>query len=121
MTFPFTATVATAIGHYLLIEETESRTADQIHAKERELDIAQTMLRFHKGVANLWTSLFFGNTVSRTEYHAALDALSGKKEAELEAIPPYQRAQQSSEREAVLPLGDGVPRSVSGQVRAGEG
>ena len=93
MTFPFTDTVATAIGHYLLIEETESRTADQIHAKEHELDIAQTMLRFHKGVANLWTSLFFGNSVSRTEYHAALDALSGKKEAELEAIPPYRRAQ----------------------------
>ena len=87
-------TVATAIGHYLLIEETESRTADQIHAKEHELDIAQTMLRFHKGVANLWTSLFFGNSVSRMEYHAALDALSGKKEAELEAIPPYQRAQE---------------------------
>ena len=94
MTFPFTDTVATAIGHYLLIEETESRTADQIHAKERELDIAQQMLRFHKGVANLWTSLFFGNSVSRTEYHAALDALSGKKEAELEAIPPYRRAQE---------------------------
>ncbi len=94
MTFPFTDTVATAIGHYLLIEETESRTADHIHAKEHELDIAQTMLRFHKGVANLWTSLFFGNIVSRTEYHTALDALRGKKEAELEAMPPYRRAQE---------------------------
>ena len=41
MPFPFTDTVATAIGHYLLIEETESRTADQIHAKEHQLDIAQ--------------------------------------------------------------------------------
>ena len=40
MAFPFTDTVATAIGHYLLIEEMESRTADQIHAKEHELDIA---------------------------------------------------------------------------------
>ena len=38
MDFPFTDKAATAIGHYLLIEETESRTADQIHAKERELD-----------------------------------------------------------------------------------
>ena len=56
MEFPFTDKVATAIGHYLLIEETESRTADQIHQKERQLDIAQQMLRFHKGVANLWTS-----------------------------------------------------------------
>ena len=33
MEFPFTGTVATAIGHYLLIEEMESRTADQIHAE----------------------------------------------------------------------------------------
>ena len=38
----------------------ESRTADQIHAKEHQLDIAQQMLRFHKGVADLWTSVYFG-------------------------------------------------------------
>ena len=50
MAFPFTDTVARAIGHYLLIEGTESRTADQIHKKERQLDIAQQMLRLHKGV-----------------------------------------------------------------------
>ena len=90
--YDFTGTVATAIGHYLLIEETESRTADQIHQKEHQLDIAQQMLRFHKGVADLWTSIYFGNAVSRSEYHAALEALSNKKMAELEAMPPYQRA-----------------------------
>ena len=50
MEFPFTGTVATAIGHYLLIEEIESRTAEQIHAKEDKLDTVQKMLRFHKGV-----------------------------------------------------------------------
>ena len=94
MAFPFTDTVATAIGHYLLIEEMESRTADHIHAKEHQLDIAQTMLRFHKGLANLWTSLYFGNRVSRTKYHAALDALREKKMAELEAMPFYQRSQE---------------------------
>ena len=94
MEFPFTDRVATAIGHYLLIEETESRTADQIHAKEHQLDIVQQMLRFHKGVANLWTSLFFGNAVSRAEYRAALDALRDKKMTELEAMPPYCRAQE---------------------------
>ena len=94
MPFPFTDTVATAIGHYLLIEEMESRTADQIHAKEHQLDIAQMMLRFHKGVANLWTSAYFGNSVSRTEYHAALDALRDKKMAELEALSSYQSAQE---------------------------
>ncbi len=79
MAFPFTDTVATAIGHYLLIEEMESRTADQIHSKEHQLDIAQTMLRFHKGLANLWTSLYYGNSVSRTEYHTAVDALRARK------------------------------------------
>ena len=94
MEFPFTDTVATAIGHYLLIEEMESRTADQIHAKEHQLDIAQTMLRFHKGVANLWTSLYFENSVSRTEYHDALDALRDKKMAKLEAMSSYQQAQE---------------------------
>ena len=93
MTFPFTDTVATAIGHYLLIEETESRTADQIHAKEHELDIAQTMLRFHKGVANLWTSTYFGNDVSRADYHQALDALRNDTDA-LENLPCYCRAQE---------------------------
>ena len=94
MAFPFTDTVATAIGHYLLIEEMESRTADQIHAKEHQLDIAQTMLRFHKGVANLWTSLYFENKASRTEYYAALDALRAKKTTDLEAMPFYQRSQE---------------------------
>ena len=94
MAFPFTDTVATAIGHYLLIEEMESRTADHIHAKEHQLDIAQTMLRFHKGLANLWTGFFFENKVTRTEYYAALDALRAKKMAELEAMPFYQRSQE---------------------------
>ena len=94
MAFPFTDTVANAIGHYLLIEETESRTADQIHAKEHQLDIAQKMLRFHKGVADLWISFFFGNEMDRKKYHTALDALRNKKMAELEAMPVYQWAQE---------------------------
>ena len=94
MSFPFTDTVATAIGHYLLIEEMESRTADQIHAKEHQLEIVQTMLRFHKGVANLWTSVYFGNSVSSSEFHAVLDALRNKNMTDLEALPSYQLAQE---------------------------
>ena len=94
MIFDFTYAVANAIGHYLLIEEIESHTAKQIHAKELKLDTAQKMLRFHKGVANLWTSFFFENTISRAEYHTALDALRDKKMAELEAMPPYCQAQE---------------------------
>ena len=94
MTFPFTDTVATAIGHYLLIEETESRTADQIHAKEHQLDIAQQMLRLHKGVANLWTSVYFGNDVSRSDYHQALNALHSRDTDALENLLSYRRAQE---------------------------
>ncbi len=94
MTFPFTDRVATAIGQYLLIEETESRTADQIHKKEHQLDIAQQMLRFHKGVANLWTSVYFGNNVSRPTYHQALNALRSKDTDALENLLSYRRAQE---------------------------
>jgi hypothetical protein len=93
MEFPFTDRVATAIGHYLLIEETESRTADQIHAKEHQLDIAQQMLRFHKGVANLWTSVYFDNNVSRSTYQQALNALRSQNTDALENLLSYQRAQ----------------------------
>ena len=93
MEFPFTDRVATAIGHYLLIEETESRTADQIHAKEHQLDIAQQMLRLHKGVANLWTSVYFGNDVSRATYHQALNALRSRDTDALKDLLSYQRAQ----------------------------
>ncbi|MDE0299037.1 MAG: N-6 DNA methylase [Candidatus Poribacteria bacterium] len=94
MEFPFTDTVARAIGHYLLIEKTGSRNADQIHAKERELDIAQTMLRFHKGVANLWTSVYFENDVSRSDYDQALKSLRAKNTDTLENLHCYRRAQE---------------------------
>ena len=94
MEFPFTDRVATAIGHYLLIEEMESNTADQIHAMEHQLDIAQQMLRFHKGVANLWTSVYFGNNVSRATYHQALNALRSQDTDTLENLLSYQRAQK---------------------------
>ena len=94
MRFPFEDKVATAIGHYLLIEETGSRTADQIHAKERELDIAQTMLRYHKGVANLWTSVYFENNVPRSVYLQALNALRSNDTDTLENLLSYRRAQE---------------------------
>ena len=94
MEFPFTATVATAIGHYLLIEKWKSHTAELIHAKERELDTAQQMLRLHKGVANLWTSVYFDNSVSRSDYHQALDALRSQNTDVLENLPSYRRAQK---------------------------
>ena len=93
MEFPFTDRVATAIGHYLLIDEMESRTADQIHAKEHQLDIAQQMLHFHKGVANLWTSVYFGNDVSQSDYHQALNTLRSQDTDALENLPFYRRAQ----------------------------
>ena len=94
MPFPFADKVATAIGHYLLIEETESRTADQIHAKEHEFDIAQTMLRFHKGMANLWSSVYFGNDVSPADYDRALKFLRSKNTDALENLLCYQQAKE---------------------------
>ena len=93
MAFPFIDTVATAIGHYLLIEEIESRTAEQIHAKEDKLDTVQKMLRFHKGVANLWTSVYFENDVSRSTYQQALNVLRSQDTDALENLLSYQRAQ----------------------------
>ena len=94
MEFPFTDTVANAIGHYLLIEEMESRSADQIHAKEHQFDIAQTMLRFHKGVANLWTSVYFENHVSPTIYNKVLKSLRSKETSTIEDRLAYRRAQK---------------------------
>ncbi len=94
MEFPFTDRVATAIGHYLLIGEMESRTADQIHAKEHQLDIAQQILHFHKGMANLWTSVYFGNDLSQSDYHQALNALHSRDTNVLENLSFYRRAQE---------------------------
>ncbi len=94
MEFPFTDRVATAIGHYLMIEEIESRTAKQIHAKEDKLETAQKMLRSHKGVANLWTSIYFGNDVSQSTYHQALNALRSQNTDILENLLSYQQAQE---------------------------
>ena len=93
MAFPFTDKVAIAIGHYLLIEEIESSTAEQIHRKEEKLETAQKMLRFHKGAADLWTSVYFGNDVSRSTYHQALNALRSQNTDALEDLLSYQRAQ----------------------------
>ena len=94
MEFPFTDRVATAIGHYLLIEEIESSTAEQIHKKEEKLETAQKMLRFHKGVADLWTSVYFNNDVSRATYHQALNALRSQNTDALENLLAYRRAQE---------------------------
>ena len=76
MEFPFTATAAEAVGHYLQIEEMESRHAMQISAKEEKLDLAQIMLQPYKEVANLWLSRYFQHSIQHAEYHAALRSLT---------------------------------------------
>ena len=121
MAFPFTDRVATAIGHYLLIEETESRTADQIHAKEHQLDIAQQMLRLHKGVANLWTSLYFGNDVTRSTYQQALNALRSQNTDALENLLSYQRAQAMAAEKRFFHWEIEFPKSFVIGIRTGEG
>ena len=51
------------------------------------------MLHFHKGVANLWTSIYFDNDVSRATYHQALNALRSQNTDALEDLLSYRRAQ----------------------------
>ena len=94
MDFGFTLTVSEAVGHYLVIEEMESQTADDIHTMERKLEQAQQTLSRHKEVANLWLSVHFGNTVERGDYHAILDALSSHQTDILTNLQGYQKAQE---------------------------
>ena len=79
MDFGFTDTVSEAVGHYLIIEQMEGQTAEDIHLMERELEHAQRTLRKHKEIANLWLSVHFGNTVERGNYHNALRALASRQ------------------------------------------
>ena len=58
------------------------------------MDIAQTMLRYHKGVANLWTSVYFENNVPRSVYLQALNALRSNDTDTLESLLSYRRAQE---------------------------
>lgn len=75
MDFGFTDTVSEAVGHYLVIEQMESQTADDIYVKDEKLEQAQQTLSKHKEIADLWLSVHFGNNVARSNYHKALKAL----------------------------------------------
>ena len=94
MDFGWTDTVSEAVGHYLVIEKMEGQTADDIHAMEQELQLAQQRLSRHKAIANLWMSVHFGNAVKPGDYRAFTTEETG---APLD-LPVYQKARELAER-----------------------
>ena len=94
MDFGWTDTVSEAVGHYLVIENMEGQTADDIHAMEQELQLAQQRLSRHKAIANLWMSVHFGNAVKPGDYRAFTTEETG---APLD-LPVYQKARELAER-----------------------
>ena len=97
MDFGFTDTVSEAVGHYLVIDGMESTTADDIHVMEQELKQAQQVLNQHRKIANLWLSVYFGNKVSRGDYHNILNALKSRQVADFSNLSGYQKAQKLAE------------------------
>lgn len=99
MDFGFTDTVSEAVGHYLVIEQMESQTADDIHVKDEKLEQAQQTLSKHKEIADIWLSVHFGNDVARGNYHNALKAL-GSRQANVNiatSLSSHQEAQRLAE------------------------
>ena len=99
MDFGFTDTVSEAVGHYLVIEQMESQTADDIYVKEEKLEQAQQTLSKHKEIADLWLSVHFGNSVERGNYHNAVKAL-GSRQANVNistSLSSHQEAQRLAE------------------------
>ena len=99
MDFGFTDTVSEAVGHYLVIEQMESQTADDIYVKDEKLEQAQRTLSKHKEIADLWLSVHFGNNVARSNYHKALKAL-GSRQTNVNistSLSSYREAQRLAE------------------------
>ena len=99
MDFGFTDTVAEAVGHYLEIEQMESQTVKNIHAMDQKLEQAQQTLSKHKGIADLWLSVHFGNNVERSNYHNALKVLASRQ-ANVNlptSLSSYRKSQQLAE------------------------
>ncbi len=94
MDFGWTDTVSEAVGHYLVIETMESQTADDIHAMEQELQLAQQRLSHHKAIADFWMSVHFGNAVTPGDYRALT---TEETDAPLHALV-YQEARALAER-----------------------
>ena len=97
MDFGFTDTVSEAVGHYLVIDSMESKTADDIHVMEQELERAQQTLNQHRRVANLWLSVYFDNEVVRRDYHNILNALKSRQAVDFSNLPGYQKAEKLAE------------------------
>ena len=108
MDFGFTDAVSEAVGHYLVIEQTEGQTVEDIHMMEQELEQAQQTLSKHKEVANLWLSVYFGNNIERGNYHKTLKALESRRANVNVSVgaSSSRKAQQLAERYRYISLGD---------------
>ena len=98
LSFDFTDTAARAIQNYLEIEETESSHAIHIDLKEQRLDSAEVMLHPYKEIANLWLSCYFGNEVTRPDYHSVLDMLQTNGLEKIKSVPCFAVAQEIAEK-----------------------
>ena len=90
----FLQQVSLAVGHYLLIEQMETHSKEDIEKKEDLLKIAEEHLQRFKETANVWVSVYFGNELNRDDYHRLLEALQNNRFAKMKNLPFFKRAQE---------------------------
>ena len=89
----FQQKVSLAVGHYLLIEQMETHSKEDIDKKEELLNISEEHLRQFKEIANVWVSAYFGNELTKDDYHLLLEALQEGRFPEMQDNSIYQHAQ----------------------------
>ena len=90
----FLQQVSLAVGHYLLIEQMETHSKEDVEKKEELLKIAEEHLQRFKETADVWVSVYFGNQLNRDDYHRLLEALRSNRFAEMKNLPFFKRAQE---------------------------
>ncbi len=80
------------LGKILEITETASDTYERVQTKEVVNEALEKLQAPFEQVANLWTSAYFGNQFTLSEYDDALNSISTPEK--LSALPALQRAQE---------------------------
>ena len=62
------ASLSSAVSNYLAIERMPSDTLEQVKQKEQVFANVRDQLRRYQQVADIWTSIFFGNKVPESDY-----------------------------------------------------
>ena len=78
------------------ISERPSENMEDIWEKEAAEDAVEDLTTPFKGVANLWTSTYFGNELTQAQYDQALQQCG--KSQQLFNMPPVQRAFEIAKR-----------------------